>query len=105
MIALVLAPLIAVVPPPTAPDCGPPRTVATAQAGQQHVRKLGELPDAEMDLAVIRSIGGCYVRQVVRFNVSSPNAQTLSTPGQHVPGYTGTLVPEGPAARTTPAGR
>ena len=105
MIALVLAPLIAVVPPPPAPDCGPPRTVATAQTGQQHVRKLGELPDAEMDLAVIRSIGGCYVRQVVRFNVSSPNAQTLATPGEHVPGYTGTLVPEGPAARTTPAGR
>ncbi len=93
MIALVLAPLVALAPPPPAPGCGPPRTVATAQTDQLKVRKLGDLPDAEMDLAVIRSVGGCWVRQVVRFHVSDPQSQ----PSVQVPGFRGILVPDGPA--------
>ncbi len=105
MIALVLAPLVAIAPPPPAPNCGAPQTFPTAQSGQPHARKLGELPDAEMDLAVIRTMGGCYVRQVVRFNVSDPSLANGATAGEHVPGYTGSLVPDGQAARTTPAGR
>ncbi len=103
MLALVLAPLVALASPAQA--CGPPRTVPTAQNAPQQARKLGDLPDAEMDLAVIRSMNGCYVRQVVRFHVSDRNPLNGATPGEHVPGYTGTLVPEGSVARTTPAGR
>ncbi len=103
MLALVLAPLVALAPPAQA--CGPPRTVPTAQNTQQHAQKLGDLPDAEMDLAVIRTMNGCYVRQVVRFHVSDRNPLGSATPGEHVPGYTGTLVPEGAVTRVTPTGR
>jgi len=49
-----------------------------------------------MELAVLRSIDGCWVRQVVRFNVSNPNAPAGPSQGVQIPGYTGTLVPDGP---------
>jgi len=98
MIALVLAPLIAVVPPPPAPDCGPAPATPTAQHAPVRARKLGDLPDAEMDLAVLRSVGGCAVREVVRLHVSEGAAAVLPTPG-----FTGKLVLEGPAGGTTRA--
>ena len=50
-------------------------------------------------------MNGCYVRQVVRFHVSDRNPLGSATPGEHVPGYTGTLVPEGAVTRVTPTGR
>ena len=103
MLALVLAPLVALATP--AQPCGPPRTVPTAQTTPQHAQRLGDLPDAEMDLAVIRSMNGCYVRQVVRFHVSDRNPLNSPEPGGRLPGYTGTLVPDGAVPRTTPAGR
>lgn len=97
MLALVLAPLIVVtrVAPP-AVDCGLPRATETAQNAPIQAQKLGQLPDAEMDLAVVRSVNGCWVRQVVRFHVSDPRPQ--AGPGGRAPGFTGTLVPEGRVA-------
>ena len=92
MLALVLAPLIAVATPHP-PVCAAPPTVRTVQQAPERARKLGDLPDAEMDLAVIRSVGGCWVRQVVRFHVSDPKPQ----PSVQVPGFRGILVPDGPA--------
>ena len=97
MLALVLAPMLAVASPP-APTCSLPQTALTAQhAPAQRVQKLGELPDADMDLAVIRRVDGCWVRQVMRFHVSDPVANG-SEPGAHVQGYRGTLVPQGVVA-------
>jgi hypothetical protein len=106
MIALVLAPLIALAAPPPVRDCGPSPTTPVAQHGSIHARKLGDLPDAEMDLAVIRSVDGCAVREVVRFNVSQrgPNGASPA-PAAPTPGYMGQLVPNGPAARTVQTGR
>ena len=83
---------IAPAPPPTM-TCAAPRPVQAAQHAPMRAQKLGDLPDAEMDLAVVRSVDGCWVRQVVRFNVSTPGL--AATPkGEHIPGYTGTLVPD-----------
>ncbi len=104
MIALVFAPILALAPPPPAPDCGAPQTSLTSQQAPLRARKLADLPDAEMDLAVIRQVGGCWVRQVVRFHVSDPRGGPTPE-GASVPGYTGTLVPDGPVARTTPTAR
>ncbi len=106
MIALVLAPLIAIVPPPPAPDCGPAATIPTAQHAPVRAQRLGDLPDAEMDLAVLRSVDGCSVREVVRFNVSTrgPNG-ALPAPAAPTPGYAGKLVPTGPAAGVVQTGR
>ena len=97
MLALVLAPLIAVATP-HAPVCAASPTVRTVQQAPERARKLGDLPDAEMDLAVIRSVGGCYVREVVRFKVSdhNPAARTLAP----TPGYAGQLVPDSATVRT-----
>ena len=103
MLALVLAPLIAVATPP-APICAAPPTVQTAQREPLRARKLGDLPDAEMDLAVIRSVGGCYVREVVRFNVSDANPASR-TRAQPTPGYTGRLVPDRSTVRPDLTGR
>jgi hypothetical protein len=108
MIALVLAPLIAIVPPPPAPNCGPAPTTPVVQHALPPARatRLGDLPDAEMDLAVLRSVDGCAVREVVRFNVSQrgPNG-ALQAPAQPTPGYAGRLVRSGPAAQTVQTGR
>ena len=82
---------------PPAQDCGAPRAAQVAQHAPMRAQKLGQLPDAEMDLAVIRQLGGCWVRQVVRFHVSDPGAAT-PMPGSHVPRFTGTLVPDGKVA-------
>ncbi len=97
MLALVLAPLIAVATPHP-PVCAAPPTVRTVQQAPERARKLGDLPDAEMDLAVIRSVGGCYVREVVRFNVSdrNPAGRTLAP----TPGYTGRLVADSATVRS-----
>ena len=103
MLALVLAPLIAVATPHP-PVCATPPTVRTVQQAPERARKLGDLPDAEMDLAVIRSVGGCYVREVVRFNVSdrNPAGGALAAP---TPGYTGRLVPDSATVRPEPTRR
>ncbi len=93
---------IAPAPPPTL-TCAVPRPVQAAQHAPMRAKKLGDLPDAEMDLAVVRSVDGCWVRQVVRFNVSTPGVATAPK-GEHVPGYTGTLVPEA-RVMPTPAAR
>ena len=97
MLALVLAPLLATAAPTQA--CAAPPTVRTVQQAPERTRKLGDLPDAEMDLAVIRSVGGCYVREVVRFNVSDRSlaGRTLAVP---TPGYAGQLVPDSATVRT-----
>ena len=103
MIALILAPVIALAaPPPVA--CAPARTTQTVQTAPLKAQKLAELPDADMDLAVIRSVGGCSVREVTRFKVSerSPAGVDVALP---TPGYRGALVPDGSVARTTHAGR
>ena len=98
MLALVLAPLLTFVGPPPQPSCKLPQTAQTAQhAPAPRAQKLGELPDADMDLAVVRSVDGCWVRQVVRFHVSDPGPNGAE-PGAHVPGIRGTLVPQGPVA-------
>ncbi len=102
MLALVLAPVLTFVSPspPPAP-CNLPQTTRTAQqAPALRVRKLGDLPDADMDLAVIRTVDGCAMRQVVRFHVSDP-ASTAGETGLSVPGLKGTLAPQGPAQRRT----
>ena len=97
MLALVLAPMLAVASAPAQP-CSLPQTAPTAQhAPAPRAQKLGELPDADMDLAVIRSVDGCWVRQVVRFHVSDPTPNGAE-PGAHVPGFRGTLVPQSLAA-------
>ena len=94
MLALVLAPMLAAASPP-AHACSLPQTALTSQhATPPRAQKLGQLPDADMDLAVIRSMDGCWVRQVVRFHVSDP-APNGAEPGVHVPGFRGTLVPQG----------
>ena len=105
MLALVLAPAIALASPPPPPDCGAPKTTQAAQHAPLHAQKLGDLPDAEMDLAVIRSVDGCWVREVVRFKVSDRGpAGALATPAP-TPGYRGVLVPDGAVAKTQPVGR
>lgn len=96
MLAIVLAPMVVLASPP-AHSCGVPQATSTANHAPLHARKLGDLPDAEMDYAVVRSVGGCWVRQVARFHVSSPAASDASEPGAQVPGYAGRMVPEGPA--------
>ena len=95
ILALAAAASVAIVPAPTPTTmtCAAPQSFQAAQHAPMQARKLADLPDAEMDLAVVRSVDGCWVRQVVRFNVSTPGG--ASTPkGEHIPGYTGTLVPE-----------
>ncbi len=97
MLALVLAPLLAATSSP-AHACSLPQTAQAAQhAPAPRAQKLGELPDADMDLAVIRRVDGCWVRQVMRFHVSDP-VPSGAEPGAHVQGYRGTLVPQGPVA-------
>ena len=103
MLALVLAPVLTFVSPspPPAP-CSLPQTTQTAQHAPTRVQRLGDLPDADMDLAVMRTVDGCAMRQVVRFHVSDP-APTGGETGLSVPGIRGTLVPQGPARpRTQP---
>ena len=101
MLALVLAPIITMVTPPPAPTCNLPQTTPTAQhAPSTRVQRLGDLPDADMDLAVMRTVDGGAMRQVVRFHVSD-RAPTGAEAGLHVPGIEGTLVPQGPAQQKT----
>lgn len=104
MIALILAPIVVLAAPPPAVACAGPVTSHTVQTAPAHLQKLGDLPDADMDLAVIRNVGGCWVREVTRFNVSERNqagtAVTLPTPG-----YRGRLVPTGPTAGVTQTAR
>ncbi len=106
VLVLAAAAAIAVAPtPPPNTNCTAPRTALTAQSAPVHARKLGDLPDAEMDLAVIRSVGGCWVREVIRFNVSQRDraGPAVAVP---TPGYRGQLVTEGKVApTTTPAAR
>ena len=71
-VALSLAALAA----PTAPiessrlvSCTPPAAMAAKDV--DHPRKpkrLGDLPPARHDLAVLRAIGGCWVASVVRYD-------------------------------------
>ena len=107
MIALALAAAASVAivpaPTPTTMTCAAPQSFQAAQHAPLRAQKLADLPDAEMDLAVVRSVDGCWVRQVVRFNVSTPGA-TSPPKGEHIPGYTGTLVPE-VRVMPTPAAR
>ena len=100
VLALAAATSVAIVPAPAPATmtCAPPQSLQAAQHAPVRAQKLGDLPDAEMDLAVVRSVDGCWVRQVVRFNVSTPGGGAAPE-GEHIPGYTGTLVPE---TRVTP---
>ena len=102
MLVQLLAASIASAPAPTM-TCAAPQSFQAAQHAPMRAQKLGDLPDAEMDLAVVRSVDGCWVRQVVRFNVSTPGAGAPPK-GEHIPGYTGTLVPEA-RVMPTPAAR
>ncbi len=81
---------------PPAHNCGAPPTSSTASHAPMGAQKLGQLPDAVMELAVLRSIDGCWVRQVVRFNVSNPGALQRPETGVQIPGYTGTFITDGP---------
>ncbi len=90
---------------PPAITCAPARTVDTATRAQPRLQKLGDLPDAEMDLAVVRRVDGCWVREVIRLNVSQRNPAGPSGVAP-TPGYRGLLVPDGQVLTTTPtAGR
>ena len=103
MIALILAPVVALASPPPQITCAAPVTTRTAQTTTTHIQKLADLPDADMDLAVIRSVNGCAVREVTRFKVSERNpAAAAAIP---TPGYRGVLVPTGGNTLTTPTGR
>ena len=94
MLALVLAPMLAMASPP-AQSCALPQTTHTSHdAPHVTVQKLGELPDADLDLAVMRTVDGCSMRQVVRFHVSSPGPGGPEA-GLQLPGIKGTLVPQG----------
>lgn len=95
MLSLVLAPMLALASPPAHP-CALPQSTQTAQHAPARLQKLGDLPDAEMDLAVIRSVDGCWVKEVVRTNVSDrgPNG-AMPAPETPTPGYRGRLVPQG----------
>jgi hypothetical protein len=100
MLALLLAPVIVMVkpgPPPSHP-CPLPQAVHTSHdpAPPIVVHKLGDLPDADMDLAVLRTVDGCAMRQVVRFHVSDPSPGGAEA-GVQLPGIKGTLVPQGQA--------
>ena len=103
MIALILAPVVALASPPPQTTCAAPVTTRTAQTTTTHIQKLGDLPDADMDLAVIRSVGGCWVREVTRFKVSQ--GESAVAPAIPTPGYRGALVPTVGTTRTTPTGR
>ena len=100
MLALVLAPVLTFVSPsPPAHPCPLPQTQQTSQtAPPSAAHKLGDLPDADMDLTVLRTVDGCAMRQVVRFHVSDPAPGGAET-GLHLPGVKGTLVPQGFAAQ------
>ena len=102
-LAAAVSATIAAAPLPTVTCAAPQSFQASQPRAPMRAQKLGDLPDAEMDLAVVRSIDGCWVRQVVRFNVSTPGVATAPK-GEHVPGYTGTLVPEA-RVMPTPAAR
>ena len=98
MHALVLAAGVAALQAasPPAHSCGTPQASSTASHMPIAPQTLGQLPDAVMELAVMRSLDGCWVRQVVRFNVSQRTPPTDNLPGVEIPGYTGRLVPMGP---------
>jgi hypothetical protein len=105
MIALILAPIVALAsPPPPAATCAAPVTTRTVQTGSTRIQKLGDLPDADMELAVIRSVGGCSVREVTRFKVSQRSAIGMAV-AIPTPGFRGELVPNGGDSRITKAGR
>jgi len=103
VLVLAAAAAIAIAPaPPPSPACAAPQTALTSQTAPMQARKLGDLPDAEMDLAVIRSVGGCWVREVTRTHVSQRGPIGAPAPIP-TPGFRGALVPDGPIAGTTPA--
>ena len=99
MLALVLAPMLALASPPSHP-CSLPQTTQTSHsAPPAALQKLGDLPDADMDLAVLRTVDGCAMRQVVRFHVSDPKPGGVEA-GLQLPGVKGTLVPQGMARQS-----
>ncbi len=85
-------------PPMSAQDCLP-RTQATSSSTPARAQRLADLPDANVVLTVVRSVGGCSYQQVVGFNVSTHAPAQAG--GMQVPGWRGTLIPDG--ARLTPA--
>jgi hypothetical protein len=102
VLVLAAAAALATASPPAIP-CGPASTVEAATSAQPHACKLGDLPDAEMDLAVLRRVNGCSVREVVRFKVSvrGPAGPSVVVP---TPGFRGRLVPDG-QVQTLPTAR
>ena len=85
-------------PPVAAQDCLT-RPQTTSSSTPVRAQRLAELPDANVVLAVMRSVGGCSYQQVVGFNVSTHAPAQAS--GIHVPGWRGTLIPDG--AKLSPA--
>ena len=93
MLPFVLAAAVSALPagaPPAHPCPAPPPTLAASTAPPR-LQKLADLPDANQLLLVIRSVGGCFYQQVVRFKVSTPGS---------APSPQGVLVPDG--ARVMP---
>jgi hypothetical protein len=96
MLALVLAPVLAMASPAARPCALPQTTHTSHDTPPAALQKLGDLPDADMDLAVLRTVDGCAMRQVVRFHVSDPSPGGAEA-GLQLPGVKGTLVPQGAA--------
>ena len=101
MHALILAAAITVVHVPqdlARPDCLP-RPQVVSGAAPLGAQRLGSLPDANEVRAVLRTVNGCSYQEVVAFNVLTHAPGP--TDGRHVPGWSGTLIPDG--AHLTPA--
>ncbi len=102
MTAFVLAAAVAALAVPHAGSpldrhgCALPHTSGAAFHAPVTARKLGDAPDANLVLAVLRQVDGCDYQQVTRFHVSNPAAPAADQ-GLEVPGLTGVLVPSGGA--------
>ena len=79
--------------------CPAPAQIPTASTTHARLSKLGDLPDANQVLLVLRTVDGCAYQQVVRFKVSTSGGQPAADPR-------GVLVPDGPRLTpVAPAGR
>lgn len=85
MLAVVLSlAALAAPPPPVKPDlaaCKPPAAANAQQRGRaERPRRLGELPPARHELAVLRTIDGCAVASVVSFDPATRNRVVTYAP-------------------------
>jgi hypothetical protein len=99
MLSLVFAVAVATTPlAAPAHPCSLPVTAPTGNHAPQAVQKLGDLPDANMVLAVVRRVDGCDYQQIVGVHVSGRDGlqKPCAMPGAiTVKGLDGVLAPIG----------